>query len=67
MLRNAHGRGVELDDLQDPFKPKPFCDSMKLRYNLLVKQNKSYSFLSYFLKSRLLCSAVVKPNGNHPL
>jgi len=24
----AHGRGVRLDDLQGPFQPKPFCNSV---------------------------------------
>jgi len=36
--------GLELNDLQGPFQPKPFYDSMKLKTMLLLE------ILRYFLK-----------------
>jgi len=35
--------GLELGDLQGPFQPKPFCDSMNLLFSL-VKPNQSPLF-----------------------
>jgi len=48
----ACGRGVELDDPWGPFQPKPFYDSMKYLFPILLlfQSKKSRVFLYYCLQ-----------------
>jgi len=41
----AHGRGLEPDDLQGPFQPKPFYDSMTKNVVFILKGAFSGTFL----------------------